>query len=81
MMPKSVGAWMVFFTAINEDQSKISVLGNEATLEAYLSAIKAGKTPWARDVFILFYLQLIEGIEVTYSWPKEPTPIMIQQHF
>ena len=55
------------FVAINEDQSKISVLGMKAvTLEAYLSAIKAGKTPMERDVFILFYLQLIEGIEVTY---------------
>ncbi|WP_183566951.1 DUF892 family protein [Mucilaginibacter sp. SP1R1] len=55
------------FNSINEDQSKISVLGMKAmTLEAYISAIKAGKTPMERDVFILFYLQLIEGIEVTY---------------
>ncbi|MDN5285738.1 MAG: hypothetical protein JWR38_2012 [Mucilaginibacter sp.] len=55
------------FNAINEDQSKISVLGMKAmTLEAYLSTIKAGKTPTERDVFIVFYLQLIEGIEVTY---------------
>jgi len=55
------------FNSINEDQSKISVLGMKAmTLEAYISAIKAGKTPMERDVFIVFYLQLIEGIEVTY---------------
>lgn len=55
------------FNAINEDQSKISVLGMKAmTLEAYVSAIKAGKTAIERDVFIVFYLQLIEGIEVTY---------------
>jgi ferritin-like metal-binding protein YciE len=55
------------FNSISQDQSKISVLGMKAmTLEAYISAIKAGKTPMERDVFILFYLQLIEGIEVTY---------------
>jgi ferritin-like metal-binding protein YciE len=55
------------FNSINEDQSKISVLGMKAmTLEAYISAIKAGKTAMERDVFIVFYLQLIEGIEVTY---------------
>jgi ferritin-like metal-binding protein YciE len=55
------------FNSINQDQSKISVLGMKAmTLEAYISAIKAGKTPMERDVFIVFYLQLIEGIEVTY---------------
>ncbi len=55
------------FTSIGEDQSKINVLGIKAvSLEAYLSAIKAGKTPLERDVFILFYLQLIEGMEVTY---------------
>ncbi|MDR6945355.1 DUF892 family protein [Mucilaginibacter pocheonensis] len=55
------------FNSINEDQSKTSVLGMKAmTLEAYISAIKAGKTPMERDVFIVFYLQLIEGIEVTY---------------
>ena len=55
------------FKAINEDQSKTSVLGMKAmTLEAYVSAIKAGKTPMERDVFIVFYLQIIEGIEVTY---------------
>lgn len=55
------------FNSINEDQAKISVLGMKAmTLEAYLSAIKAGKTPMERDVFIVFYLQLVEGIEVTY---------------
>jgi ferritin-like metal-binding protein YciE len=55
------------FKSIGEDQSKISILGIKAvSLEAWLSAIKAGKTPLERDVFILFYLQLIEGMEVTY---------------
>lgn len=55
------------FNAIGEDQSKISVLGMKAmTLEAYITAIRSGKTPMERDVFIVFYLQLVEGIEVTY---------------
>ncbi|WP_184544449.1 DUF892 family protein [Mucilaginibacter sp. FT3.2] len=55
------------FKAIGEDQSKISVLGMKAmTLEAYITAIRSGKTPMERDVFIVFYLQLVEGIEVTY---------------
>ena len=52
---------------IQIDPSQISVLGIKGmTLEAYLSVIKSGKTPLERDVFILFYLQIIEGIEVTY---------------
>jgi ferritin-like metal-binding protein YciE len=55
------------YNSINEQPSKISILGMKAmTLEAYLAVIKTGKTPVERDVFILFYLQLIEGIEVTY---------------
>lgn len=55
------------FTAIKESPSKTNTLGIKAlTLEAYLAAIKAGKTPLERDVFILFYLQQIEGIEITY---------------
>ena len=55
------------FSAIDENPSKTSTLGLKATiLEAYLVAIKAGKTPLERDVFILFYLQQIEGIEITY---------------
>jgi ferritin-like metal-binding protein YciE len=55
------------FKAIGEDQSQISVLGMKAmTLEAYITAIRSGKTPIERDVFIVFYLQLVEGIEVTY---------------
>ncbi len=55
------------YNTINEKPSKISVLGMKAmTLEAYLTVIKGGKTPVERDVFILFYLQLIEGIEITY---------------
>lgn len=55
------------YNSINEHPSKTSVLGLKAvTLEAYLSVIKSGKTPIERDVFILFYLQIIEGIEITY---------------
>lgn len=55
------------YNTINEKPSKISILGMKAmTLEAYISVIKSGKTPVERDVFILFYLQIIEGIEVTY---------------
>ena len=55
------------FTSINESPSKTNIIGIKAmTLEAYLAAIKGGKTPLERDVFILFYLQLIEGIEITY---------------
>jgi len=55
------------YTSIGKQPSKTSVLGIKAmTLEAYLAVIKAGKTAVERDVFILFYLQIIEGIEVTY---------------
>jgi ferritin-like metal-binding protein YciE len=55
------------YNSIGKTPSKTSVLGIKAmTLEAYLAVIKAGKTPVERDVFILFYLQIIEGIEVTY---------------
>ena len=55
------------YNTINEQPSKISILGMKGmTLEAYLSVIKSGKTPLERDVFILFYLQIIEGIEITY---------------
>lgn len=55
------------YTAINETPSKTSILSIKATmLEAYINAIKAGKTALERDVFILFYLQQIEGIEITY---------------
>ena len=55
------------YKAINETPAKTNTLGIKAlTLEAYLSAIKAGKTPLEKDVFILFYLQQIEGIEITY---------------
>jgi ferritin-like metal-binding protein YciE len=55
------------FEAIDESPSKTNTLSIKATtLEAYLSSIKAGKTPLERDVFILFYLQQIEGIEITY---------------
>ncbi|OIQ72116.1 hypothetical protein GALL_462590 [mine drainage metagenome] len=55
------------FTAIDEKASKTNTLGLKAlTLEAYIAAIKAGKTALEKDVFILFYLQQIEGIEITY---------------
>ena len=55
------------YTAIKEAPSTTNTLGIKAiTLEAYLAAIKAGKTPLEKDVFILFYLQQIEGIEITY---------------
>ncbi|MFD0750427.1 DUF892 family protein [Mucilaginibacter calamicampi] len=55
------------YNMINEQPSKISILGMKGmTLEAYISVIKSGKTPIERDVFILFYLQIIEGIEITY---------------
>ena len=55
------------YASINKKPSKTSVLGVKGlTLEAYLSVIKTGKSPIEKDVFILFYLQIIEGIEVTY---------------
>jgi ferritin-like metal-binding protein YciE len=55
------------YLSIHKAPEKTSVLGMKAmTLEAYLSVIKSGKTPLERDVFILFYLQIIEGIEITY---------------
>lgn len=55
------------YSHIETEPSKTSMLGIKGmTLEAYLSVIKSGKTPLERDVFILFYLQIIEGIEVTY---------------
>ena len=52
---------------INRTPSKTTTLGLKGmTLEAYLTVIKSGKTAVERDIFILFYLQIIEGIEVTY---------------
>jgi len=55
------------YTAIKEEPSKTSTLSIKATtLEAYMATIKAGKTALEKDVYILFYLQQIEGIEVTY---------------
>jgi ferritin-like metal-binding protein YciE len=64
---KQISQMDEIFNSIEENKSKTSVLGIKAmTLEAYLSAIKSGKTPMERDVFIVFYLQLIEGIEITY---------------
>jgi ferritin-like metal-binding protein YciE len=62
-----IGQMDEIFDAINENPSQTNTLGIKAiTLEAYIAAIKAGKTPLERDVFILFYLQQIEGIEITY---------------
>ena len=55
------------YASIDKKPSKTSILGVKGmTLEAYLAVIKTGKTPIERDVFILFYLQIIEGIEITY---------------
>jgi len=55
------------YTSIDEKPSKTNTLSIKATtLEAYLAAIKGGKTLLERDVYILFYLQQIEGIEITY---------------
>ncbi len=55
------------FTLIGDSPSKTNTLGIKAmTLEAYIAAIREGKTPLEKDVFILFYLQQIEGIEITY---------------
>jgi len=55
------------YSVIGETPSQTNTLGLKAMmLEAYLAAIKAGKTPLEKDVYILFYLQQIEGIEITY---------------
>jgi len=55
------------YASIKQKPSKTKTLGLTAiSLEGYLSVIKSGKTPLERDVFILFYLQQIEGIEMTY---------------
>ncbi len=55
------------YEAINESPAKTSTLSLKATtLEAYLTAIRGGRTPLEKDVLILFYLQQIEGIEITY---------------
>jgi ferritin-like metal-binding protein YciE len=62
-----IGQMDDIYSVIREKPSKTYTLGMKAlTLEAYLAAIKAGKTPLEKDVFILFYLQQIEGIEITY---------------
>jgi ferritin-like metal-binding protein YciE len=55
------------YRAIQKAPAKTTVLGMKGlTLEAYLTVIRSGKSPLERDVFILFYLQIIEGIEITY---------------
>ncbi|MGZ3755324.1 MAG: DUF892 family protein [Mucilaginibacter sp.] len=62
-----IAAMDEIYKSIDSKPSKTSVLGIKAiTLEAYLAVIKGGKTPVEKDMFILFYLQIIEGIEVTY---------------
>lgn len=64
---KQIDSMDDIYRYIQTEPSRISMLGIQGmTLEAYLSVIKTGKTPLERDVFILFYLQIIEGIEVTY---------------
>ena len=55
------------YSAIAEKPAKTNTLSLKAmTLEAYLTAIKSGKTPLEKDVSILFYLQRIEGVEIIY---------------
>jgi ferritin-like metal-binding protein YciE len=55
------------YIAIEETASKTNTLSIKATmLEGYLAAIRNGRNKLERDVFILFYLQQIEGIEITY---------------
>jgi ferritin-like metal-binding protein YciE len=55
------------YAAIAENPSRTNTLSIKATtLEAYLTAIRSGKSPMEKDVYILFYLQQIEGIEITY---------------
>jgi len=55
------------YIAIEETASKTNTLSIKATmLEAYLAAIRKGRNRLEKDVYILFYLQQIEGIEITY---------------
>lgn len=55
------------YATVEESPSKTNTLSIKATmLEGYLSAIRNGRNKLERDVFILFYLQQIEGIEITY---------------
>lgn len=64
---KQIESMDEIYASIDQKPSKTSILGVKGmTLEAYMTVIKAGKTPIERDVFILFYLQIIEGIEITY---------------
>ncbi|MES2808929.1 MAG: DUF892 family protein [Bacteroidota bacterium] len=64
---KQIAQMDEIYSSINSTPSSVSVLGVKGlTLEAYLSVIKSGKTPLERDAFILFYIQIIEGIEITY---------------
>src|ERR1700735_2727319 len=57
----------IIYEAIKESPVKTNTLSIKATtLEAYLLAIRGGRTPLEKDVLILFYLQQIEGIEITY---------------
>ena len=55
------------YMAIDETPAKTNTLSIKATtLEAYINAIRAGRSKLEKDVFILFYLQQLEGIEITY---------------
>jgi ferritin-like metal-binding protein YciE len=55
------------YVAIKETPTKTATLSLKATtLEAYLTAIRGGRSALEKDVLILFYLQQIEGIEITY---------------
>jgi len=55
------------YKTIAAEPSKTNTLSIKATtLEAYLTAIRGGRSPLEKDVLILFYLQQIEGIEITY---------------
>lgn len=55
------------YLSINEAPFPTNTLALKAmTLEAYMATIKGGKIALERDIYILFYLQQIEGIEITY---------------
>ncbi|MFD2148007.1 DUF892 family protein [Mucilaginibacter antarcticus] len=64
---KQIEQMDAIYVSIHSTPSNVSVLGIKGmTLEAYLSVIKSVKTPLERDAFVLFYVQIIEGIEITY---------------
>jgi ferritin-like metal-binding protein YciE len=62
-----IGQLEEIYTSIHGSPSKVNNLAIQALiLEAYLAAIKAGKSSMEKDIFILFYLQQLEGFEITY---------------